>query len=108
MRIQVERDGGFAYFPGLSAPTTVDTATLPPEQATALEAAVRQADFSAAAELAAAPVPGSADHRTITVKVDDDGPSRSITVAEPIVDDALRALVDRVLATADPSAAAPE
>jgi len=87
MRIQVERDGGFAYIPGLSEPTTVDTASLSSEEATALEAAVRQTDFSAAAELAAAPAAGSADHRTITV-------------AEPIEDGALRALVDRVLAAA--------
>jgi len=100
MRIQVERDGGFAYIPALSEPTTVDTASLSSEEASALEAAVRQTDFSAAAELAAAPAAGSADHRTITVKVDDSGSSHSITVAEPIEDAGLRALVDQVLAAA--------
>ena len=42
MRIQVERDGGFAYFPGLSGPTTVDTDALPADEAAALEAAVEQ------------------------------------------------------------------
>ena len=71
MRIQVERDGGFAYFPGLSGPTTVDTAALPAEEAAALEAAVEQTDFSAEAALAAAPAPGSADHRTVTITVEE-------------------------------------
>jgi Emfourin len=100
MRIQVERDGGFAYIPGLRGPKTVDTATLPPAEAAALEAAARQADFSAAAERAAAPARGSADHRTVTVTVEDGGASRSITVSDPIEDDALRSLVDRALAAA--------
>jgi len=97
MRIQVEREGGFAYFPGLSGPKTVDTAALPPDEAAALEAAVRRADFSAVAESAAAPAPGSADHRTVTITVDDDGAARSITVSDPIEDEALRTVVDRVL-----------
>jgi hypothetical protein len=98
MRIQVERDGGFAYFPGLSGPTTVDTDTLPPHDAAALEAAVGQADFSAEAALAASPAPGSADHRTVTITVEDGGASRSVTVSEPIADEALRSLVERVQA----------
>jgi hypothetical protein len=102
MRIQVERDGGFAYIPGLSAPRTVDTDALSPEDAAALEAAVQQADFSAAAALAAAPAPGSADHRTVTVTVEDGGAPRSITVPEPIADEGLRSLVDRVLSSTEP------
>ena len=62
MRIQVERDGGFAYFPGLSGPTTVDTDTLPADEAAALEAAVGRTDFSAEAALPlpAAPCTGLA------------------------------------------------
>jgi hypothetical protein len=100
MRIKVEREGGFAYIPGLSGPTTVDTASLPADEAAALEAAVERTDFSAEAALGAAPPPGSADHRTVTVTVEDDGSSRSVTVSEPIEDDRLRALVDRVLASA--------
>jgi len=100
MRIQVEREGGFAYIPGLSGPTTVDTASLPADEAAALEAAVERADFSVDAALEAAPASGSADHRTVTVTVEDDGSSRSVTVSEPIEDDRLRALVDRVLASA--------
>jgi hypothetical protein len=96
MRIQVERDGGFAYFPGLSGPTTVDTDALPPGEAAALEAAVARVDFGAEAALAAAPAPGSADHRTVTITVEERGGSRSVTVSEPIADDALRSLVERV------------
>jgi hypothetical protein len=100
MRIQVERDGGFAYIPGLSAARVVDTASLPPDQAADLEEAARRTDFAAAASVAVAPAPGSADLRTVTVTIDGDGPSRRITVTEPIGDAALRSLVDRVLAAA--------
>ncbi len=100
MRIQVERDGGFAYIPGLSGPRVVDTAALPPDQAAELEAAVQKTDFAAAASLAVAPAPGSADQRSITVTIDGDGPSRRVTVLEPIGDAALRSLVDRVLEAA--------
>jgi hypothetical protein len=100
MRIQVEQDGGFAHIPGLAGPTVVDTESLPSDRAAELEAAVRRADFGAAASLAVTPAPGSADQRTITVTIDGDGPSRRITVVEPIGDAGLRALVDRVLATA--------
>jgi hypothetical protein len=101
MRIQVERDGGFAYFPGLSGPTTIDTDALSANEAAALEAAVERADFSTEAALAAAPAPGSADHRTVTITVEETGSARSVTVAEPIADASLRALVDRVLTTAE-------
>jgi len=100
MRITVEREGGFAYIPGLSAPATVDTDTLAPNQAAELEAAVRATDFSAEAARAGAPAPGSADHRTVTVTVEDGGGSRRISVSDPVEDVALRSLVDRVLAAA--------
>ena len=98
MRIQVERDGGFAYFPGLSGPTTVDTDSLPADEAAALEAAVEQTDFSAEAALAAAPAPGSADHRTVTVTVEEAGP-RAASPSPSRSRTRLRALVERVLAS---------
>ncbi len=100
MRITVERDGGFAYIPGLSAPATLDTAALPSDEAAPLEAAARAADFSAKAAQAGAPAPGSADHRTVTVTVEDGGSSRSISVSDPVEDPALRSLVEQVLAAA--------
>jgi len=100
MRIQVERDGGFAYFPGLSGPTTVDTAALPADEAAALEVEVRQVVFGAEGAKGAAPPAGAADLRMVTISVEAEGCSRSITVPEPIEDDALRSLVERVRAAA--------
>ena len=74
MRIQVEQDGGFAYIPGLSAPTVVDTDSLPADRAAAIEAAVRKTDFAAAALLAVAPAPGSVRRRRSPQKAT--GPAR--------------------------------
>ena len=94
---------GFAYIPGLSAPATLDTATLPPGEAAVLEAAVKKADFSASAAQAAAPAPGRGRLSDRHGRVEDGGSSRSITVSDPITDEALRTLVDRVLAAAHPA-----
>jgi hypothetical protein len=95
MRIQVKRDGGFGYFPGLDAPTFLDTATLSPKEAQALEAAVREARFTADAP---AP-PGAADMRSVTITVEGDGEPRSVTVTDPPEDPGLRAIVERVRAS---------
>jgi hypothetical protein len=94
MRIQVERDGGFGYFPGLNGPFTLDTESLPAADAVAVEAAAAAADFAAGS----APPDGSADMRTVTVEVDDGVAVRRVTVADPPADPALRDLVERVLA----------
>jgi hypothetical protein len=99
MRIQIQRDGGFGYFPGLAMPVTVDTATLPPDEAELLERLVRQADIARLGASVAAPPVGAADIRSYTVTVDDGVLSESVTVTEPVADAALQSLIDRVLAT---------
>jgi hypothetical protein len=45
MRIRFKTEGGFAYFPGLSKPVTIDTDELPAEEAKELERLIEAADF---------------------------------------------------------------
>ena len=68
-------------------------------QAARLRALVERADFFSLARKphnAAAP-----DARTYTIAVDDGGKCRTVTVTEPIADDALRDLVAELRAHAD-------
>jgi len=92
MRITVERDGGIGFFPGLNGPFSLDTEMLPADEAAALEATVRGADFAAASQ----PPPGSADMRSVTITVEDGGSTRTVTVVDPPEDPALGRLVARL------------
>lgn len=98
MRIQFQTDGGIAYFPGLSQPFTVDTASLPPQEAAELEALVRSARFFTRPARIGAVGPGAADYRTYTISVEDVGQSHTIKAIEPIEDPSLQALIDRLRA----------
>ncbi|MGK9234181.1 hypothetical protein KXS07_21725 [Inquilinus limosus] len=86
---------GIFYSPGLAQPVVLDLSALPSEEAARIEALVRDAhvlDRPAAPEGApeGAPVP---DARRFTVTVDEDGRSRTLELAEPIADPALKALI---------------
>lgn len=99
MRIRLQSDGGFGYFPGLNEPVVVDTADLSPGEAAGLERLLDAADFFGRPEEVAAPPPGpgAADQRHYTITVeDDDGRSRTVALTEPVEDSALMALIDSV------------
>jgi hypothetical protein len=99
MRIDFRMDGGLASFPGLARPVSIACEALPPAQAARLRALVDRADFSSLPRKphnAAAP-----DARAYTIAVDDGGTCRTVTVTEPIADDALRELVAELRAHAD-------
>jgi hypothetical protein len=99
LRIRLQSDGGFGFFPGLNEPVIVDTADLPPGRAAGLERLVAAADFFGRPEQAGAPAPGpgAADQRHYTITVeDDDGRSRTVEMTEPVEDAALMALIDSV------------
>lgn len=96
MRIDFHVDGGFAVFPGLAAPVTIDAATLTRAQATHWRALVQRAGFfSIAAPPAAC---AGADRRAYTIAVEDAGRSRTLTFGDPVAEPALRDLVDALRA----------
>ena len=93
MRIGFRIEGGFAAFPGLAKPVTIDCEALSPAEHARLAELVQQANFFALPSHAPAPE-GTADARAYTIEVDDGQRCKSVTVCEPIADAALRDLVD--------------
>lgn len=92
-------DGGIAAFPGLAKPVSIDCDALPAAQTARLRTLVERAGiFGAPHEQRTSPLP---DARAYTIAVDDGGSCRTLTVTEPIADEAVRALVAELRAHAD-------
>lgn len=91
MKIVFRVDGGFAVFPGLARPVTIDVDSLPAADAAQLRAAVDRSRFFDRAEpTAQAPAP---DMRHYEVTVEDGAKSRTLTIPESTADADLKSLV---------------
>jgi hypothetical protein len=92
MKIEYRREGGIAYFPGLSRPISVNTAELPTEQAEELE------QLCAAAQLFERPAPPPPEHvadaYTYTLTLQQGRRHRTLRAYDPVADEDLRALLD--------------
>jgi hypothetical protein len=94
MRIALGIEGGFASFPGLRRPTTIDTDALPEPERTQVCALVDAARFFTAADApAGTPIP---DARTYLLEIDDGARRRQLRLCEPVRDPAMAELVARV------------
>lgn len=92
MTIEFRTSGGVAYFPGLSAPVTFDTADLPSDRRAKLERLVEEAHFfDQPAD--SPPPPRAADYQTHTITIKDGDRAHTVRVADPIKDPAMAALV---------------
>jgi len=99
MRIEFRMDGGIAAFPGLAKPVSIDCEALPPAETARLRSLVERAGILSRRHRKSAPP--TPDARACTIAVDDGGQCRTLTVTEPIADDALRDLVAELRAHAD-------
>ena len=106
MRIQYKVDGGFAYFPGLHQPVSIDTDELPPQEAEKLERLIEAAGFF---DLPAVSPPprGAADFLQYTISVTAPGRNHTVRLTDPIRDPHVRALVDYLEEKARESRVAP-
>jgi hypothetical protein len=87
---------GFAYFPGLAKPVTIDSTDLPAEEAAKLSELVAEADFFALPAEVRGPF-SAADMQQYTITVCEDGErERCHTVKSdyPATDPALQQLLD--------------
>lgn len=119
MKLTFQVSGGFAFFPGLAAPFTVDTATVAADRGAEIERLVAEVREGAGHQATAASgpaglgglggevgvpggtgVPGGptgADQRTYTIEVlEDDGAHPLASVTDPVGDPALATLIGRL------------
>jgi hypothetical protein len=102
MRIQYKREGGLAYFPGLSRPVRIDTGHLSKEEAQELERLVESAGFF---DISPPPPPqhgGAADAFQYTITVESGGKQHTVQVSDPVENPDLQKLIDFLKIRAKP------
>jgi hypothetical protein len=102
MRIEFSVEGGLAYFPGLSKPRVIDSATLDDDAADRLRRLVDAARVFQQPAARRAVAKGAADYRQYTITVVDGRRRRTIHLSDPIADSHLQALVDYLRANTNP------
>ncbi len=101
MIVTVQVDGGFAFFPKLNAPKTVDTERLPAEEKNRIETLVKEAHVWDISEVLSEPPRHAADVQTFVVTVRDGDRVREVRAAEPVTDAGLASLLDFLLKRSD-------
>lgn len=94
MRIQFQREGGLAYFPGLSQPRVIDSADLPAAEVDRLRKLLAEAQFFQQPAAPRTLPKGAADYQQYTITVEDGRRRRTVRLADPIADPKLQALVE--------------
>jgi hypothetical protein len=94
MRVELLTEGGVAFFPGLSKPIVVDSATLPEAEARQLEQLVADARFFELPAASRALPKGGGDMRSHTITVKDGRRTHTVRLIEPIEDPHLQALIE--------------
>jgi hypothetical protein len=96
IRIDLERSGGFA---GVTMRASVDTGTLPPDEAREIDRLVGQVDFAGLARRPPAP-PRGADRFHYDLTVRRGGERHHVSLPESAVPPELKPLLDRLVAIA--------
>jgi hypothetical protein len=100
MHVQFQSDGGFAVFPRLQTPISINVDALPASDANRLRQLVRATSFFDLPAHVGTPPRGAADMRAYTITIEDGGRRHTVRVAEPIPDATLQELVDILQAQA--------
>jgi sugar phosphate isomerase/epimerase len=96
VRIQLTVEGGIAYFPGLSQPTTIDTDHIDGKDAEELKRLVEAARFFDRPKVVGAPKRGARDYQQYTLTVEEHGRRHTIRLTDPVEDPALESLLNKV------------
>src|SRR5215211_2517941 len=94
MRVELQTDGGVAYFPGLSKPIVVDSSDLPKAQSAQLKHLIDSTRFFELPAASRSLPKGAADIRRYTITVEDGRRRRTVRLVDPIEDTHLQALID--------------
>jgi hypothetical protein len=98
MRIQLQSEGGLAFFPGVHHPISLEVDALPASDAHRLRHLVRAARFFELPAHLGTPPRGAADMRVYTITIEEGGRRHTVRVAEPITDAPVQELVDALQA----------
>ena len=94
MRVELQTDGGIAYFPGLNKPIVVDSSKLPNKQAARLQQLIDSAHFFELPAASRSLPKGAADLRRYTITVADGQRRRAERLNDPVEDAQLQALIE--------------
>ncbi len=94
MRIELQTEGGIAFFPGLNKPVVVDSGDLPKEQAAQLQQLIDSTHLFDLPAASRSLPKGAADMRSYTITVEDGPRRRTVRLNDPIEDTRLQALID--------------
>ncbi len=96
MRIEIERSGGFA---GMRMHTTIDTETLPSEQAKELESLVDASSFFELPATVSTP-PSGADRFNYKISIEAEGKKHTVETSDEVAPDSLQPLLRRLMVLA--------
>jgi hypothetical protein len=94
MRVELQIEGGMAYFPGLTKPVVVDSGDLSKVQAAKLQQLIDSAHFFELPAASRSLPKGAADMRRYTIKVEDGRRRRTVRLNEPVENAHLQELID--------------
>ena len=94
MRVEMQTEGGVAYFPGLAKPVVVNSSDLPQAQAAQLQKLLDSAHFFELPAASRAIPKGAADMRRYTITVVDGRRRRTVRLTDPVDDPQLQALIE--------------
>ena len=94
MRVELQTDGGVAYFPGLNKPIVVDSGELPNQQAARLQQLIDTARFFELPAASRSLPKGAVDMRCYTITVEDGRRRRTVRLNDPVEDRHLQALIE--------------
>ncbi len=94
MRVELQTEGGMAYFPGLNRPVVVDSSDLPQEQVAQLRQLIDSTHFFELPAASRSLPKGAADMRRYTITVEDGRRRRTVRLNDPVEDTRLQALID--------------
>ena len=93
MRVELQIEGGIAFFPGLNKPVVLNSTDLPKAQADKLHQLIASMRFFDLPAASRALPKGAADMRAYTITVEDGRRRRTVRLNDPVEDSRLQELI---------------
>ena len=94
MRVELQTEGGIAFFPGLNKPIVLNSNDLSKAQSDQLQQLLDSTHFFELPAASRSVPKGAADMRRYTITVEDGRRRRTVRLVDPIEDTHLQALIE--------------